>query len=209
MVIRSTEKSTCGPKLHSAVQSAVHGMPSCSKDTTTSLQVSLKICDQKNKPNCLKTDKSDWAKTFFHFNLTIVLSGHMTILLKFYLRHQKWPKLAPNSPTMDRKSPEITWTSGISIPVRILPLLQKSGKLSVFRSYNPKFHNLEPKCGSQKSYNFLSHGPLLIPPYPPDAPQGSGGQKLPKCIPSSLMMIVNAKKPFRHIFFQLECTCSG
>ena len=96
MVIRSTEKSTCGPKLHSAV----HGMPSCSKDTTTSLQVSLKICDQKNKPNCLKTDKSDWAKTFFHFNLTVVLSGHMTILLKFYLRHQKWPKLAPNSPTM-------------------------------------------------------------------------------------------------------------
>ena len=117
------------------------------------------------------------GQNLFHFNLTVVLSGHMTILLKFYLWHQKWPKLAPNSPT---KWPEITWTSGISIPVRILPLLrsflvvisllqfylwdrkwpkwlqndqkwagavfdQKSGKLSVFRSYNPKFHNLEPK----------------------------------------------------------------
>ena len=167
------------------------------------------------------------GQDLFHFNLTVVLSGHMTILLKFYLWHQKWPKLAPNSPT---KWPEITWTSGISIPVRILPLLrsflvvisllqfylwdrkwpkwlqndqkwagavfdQKSGKLSVFRSYNPKFHNLEPKCGSQKSYNFWSQGPPLNPPYPPWHPPGvRGGQKWPKCIPSSPIMIINAKK---------------
>ena len=49
---------------------------------------------------------------------------------------------------------------------------------------------MEPKCGPPKSWKF---GPTDLPyPPPPDTPQG--GQKLPKCIPSSPLMIVNAKK---------------
>ena len=72
---------------------------------------------------------------------------------------------------------------------------QKTGKWSVFSSYNPKFSILEPKCGPKKIWKFWSHGPPWPPPYPPWHPPGvRGGQKWPKCIPLSPIMIVNAKK---------------
>ena len=72
---------------------------------------------------------------------------------------------------------------------------QKTGKWSVFSSYNPKFSILEPKCGPKKIWKFWSHGPPLTPPYPPWHPPGvRGGQKWPKCIPSSPLMIIYAKK---------------
>ena len=57
------------------------------------------------------------------------------------------------------------------------------------------FNILEPKCGPTKSWKFWSHGPPLTPPYPPWHPPGvRGGQKWPKCIPSSPLMIIYAKK---------------
>ena len=36
--------------------SAIYKMQKINKDTTTSLPISLKICDQKTKPNCLSTE---------------------------------------------------------------------------------------------------------------------------------------------------------
>ena len=57
-----------------------------------------------------------------------------------------------------------------------------------FTIWNP---NMAPK----KVAIFGPTDPLLNPPYPPWHPPGvRGGQKWPKCIPSSPMMLVNAKK---------------
>ena len=57
-----------------------------------------------------------------------------------------------------------------------------------FTIWNP---NMAPK----KVAIFGPTDPPLTPPYPPWHPPGvRGGQKWPKCIPSSPMMIVNAKK---------------
>ena len=90
----------------------------------------------------------------------------------------------------------------------------KTWKIKCFQFIQSKISQFVTQMWLPKKLQFLVPGTPPDPPIPPLTPPGvRGSQKWPKCIPSSPIMIINAKKShFRGVknfdlFFHSECTC--
>ena len=89
----------------------------------------------------------------------------------------------------------------------------KTWKIKCFQFIQSKISQFVTQMWLPKKLQFLVPGTPPDPPIPPLTPPGvRGSQKWPKCIPSSPIMIMNAKKAISgggknfDLFFHSECT---